>query len=211
MVNYLLRDDERIILLSDFYTYSDPVGNGNLFLFRECKRLDSEYCKRFNDHGYDNEYKRIDIKKMISELASKTDEALFLSYFNSYKENIKCYHNFFGRYYTLICKENILKNSSLWPEKRKEVENILSKYPEGGIKVLSAIYYVNAEMGITFKNYYMVKAQAMNMGFSGKNWFKILSELQLAGIIASGSYKHIEIHKEILPLVGEIVKQSTRK
>ena len=206
MVTYLLREDERRILLSGFYTYSDPSGNGNLFLFHECQRLGSEYCKRFNDKGYDSEYKKLDFDTVISEIANRADESEFLSYFNSYKENIKCYRDFFGRYYTLICKENILKNSSLWPEKRKEVENILSKYPEGGIKVLSAIYYVNAEIGITSKNYYMVKAQAMNLGFSGTNWFKILSELQLAGIIASGGYKHIEIHKEIMPLVGEIVR-----
>ena len=75
------------------------------------------------------------------------------------------------------------------------------------MKIISAIYYVNAEMGITFKNYYMVKAKAMDLGFSGKNWFKILSELQLIGIMYTGSYKHIEIHKEILPLVGEILEQ----
>ena len=207
MVNYLLREDERRILLSGFYTYSDPAGNGNLFLFHECQRLGSEYCKRFNDKGYDSEYKKLDFDTVISEIANRADEDEFLSYFNSYNENIKCYRDFFGRYYTLICKENILKNSSLWPEKRKEVENILLKYPEDGIKILSAVYYVNDEKGVTFKNYYMVKAQAMNLGFSGKNWFKILSELQLAGIIGSGTYKHIGIHKEILPLVGEIIKQ----
>ena len=199
-------EEERKILLSSFYTYSDPAGDGNLFLFHECQNLGSEYCKRFNDHGYDNSYNRIDTEKMVSEIASKADDTKFLSYFNSHKENVKWYRDFFGRYYTLISKENILKNSSLWPKKRKEIENILLKYPEDAMKVISAIYYVNAEMGITFKNYYMVKAQAMNLGFSGKNWFKILSELQLIGVMPPGKYKHIEIYKEILPLAGEIVK-----
>ena len=33
----------------------------------------------------------------------------FLSYFNLYKENIKFYRDFLGKYYTLFCKENILK------------------------------------------------------------------------------------------------------
>ena len=207
MVKYLSMEEEREILLSSFYTYSDPAGNGNLFLFQECKNLGSEYCKRFNDHGYDNSYNRIDAEKMLSEIARKADEIKFLSYFNYHKENVKWYRNFFGRYYTLISRETILKNSSLWPEKRKEIENILSKYPEDAMKIISAIYYVNAEMGITFKNYYMVKAKAMDLGFSGKNWFKILSELQLIGIMYTGSYKHIEIHKEILPLVGEILEQ----
>ena len=205
MIKYLSREEEREMLLSHFYRHSDPEGDGNLFLFHECQNLGSEYCKRFNDHGYDNEYNRIDTEKMFSEIASRADESQFLSYFNSHKENINCWRNFFGQYYTLICKENILKNSSLWPEKRKEIENILSKYPDDASKVISAIYYVNAEMGITFKNYYMVKAQAMNLGFSGKNWFKILSELQLIGAIPSGSYKHVEICREILPLVGEIL------
>ena len=53
----------------------------------------------------------------------------------------------------------------------------------------------------------MVKAQVQNIGFSGKNWFKILSELQLVDIVESGTYKHIKIYEEIIPLIGEIVNQ----
>ena len=207
MVAYLARQDERKILLSDFYIYSNPSNGGDLFLLHECQRLGSQYCKKFNDNGYDREYKSLDFNALISEIINKVDEDRFLSYFNSYKENIKCHRDFLGKYYTLFCKENILKNYSVWDKKREEIENILLKYPGDAIKLLSAIYYVNAEKGITYKNYYTVNVQAQNMGFSGKNWFKILSELQLAGIMVSGTYKHIKVYEEILPLIGEIVKQ----
>ena len=207
MVEYLSREEERKILLSNFYIFSAPKYGGDLFLFHECQRLGSQYCKKFNDKVYDSEYKELDFDRVIFEIITRADENRFLSYFNLHKENIKCYRNFYGKYYTLICKQKVLKNYSIWDTKKEEIEHILSKYPGDAIKLISAIYYVNAEKGITYKNYYIVKAQAQNMGFSGKNWFKILSELQLADIMDSGAYKDIHIYKEILPLVGEIVNQ----
>ncbi|CAC12508.1 hypothetical protein [Thermoplasma acidophilum] len=200
-------EDERRLLLSYFYVFSNPHYGGDPFLLHECQRLGSQYCKRFNDRGMDSEYNELNNDTLISEIISRVDEDTFLSYFNSHKENIKCHRDFFGRYYTLLCKEKVLENSSVWYKKREEIENILSKYPGDAIKVLSAIYYVSVEKGTRFKNYYMVKTEAESLGFSGKNWFKILSELQLAGIIPSYDYKDLEIHEEIAPLIGEILNR----
>ena len=205
MVTYLSREEERRILLSDFYINSNPRVSGDLFLLHECQRLGSEYCNRFNDYGLDANYNALDHHKLITEVADKADEDTFLSYFNSHKENINCYRDFLGKYYTLVCREKTLRNSSMWYKKRLEVEKILSKYRGDAIKVLSAIYHVNVEKNVRFKNYYTVKTQAQNNGFSGKNWLKILSEFQLAGIIPSDDYKDLRIHEEMLPLVEEII------
>ena len=120
---------------------------------------------------------------------------------------IPIFKGFFGKYYTVSFREKSLINNSAWDNKRKDIEKLLRKYPGDARFVISAIHEINVKIGVKYKNYYMVRTEAVNKGFSEKNWIKILSELQLIGVIPSGDYKSLYIYEELLPLVEEILEQ----
>ena len=207
MVAYLTKVEERMILLTNFYVSPDPTYDGNIFLLKECKKLGSEYCRKFNDNGFDEKYNRLDPKVVISEIAKLSDEPGFISIFRDHKENTNFYRDFFGKYYTVSFREKSLINNSAWNNKRKDIQNLLTKYPRDAKLVISAIHEINRNIGGKYKNYYMVRTEAINKGFSGKNWIKIRSELQLIGVIPSGDYKSLYIYEELIPLVEEILEQ----
>ena len=205
MVSYLTRDEERKILLTNFYVDLDPTNAGVCSLLQVCKKIGSDYCRRFNDNGFDEKFNRFDPKVVISEIAKLSDEHEFISIFRDHKENTNFFRNFFGKYYTVSFREKSLSSNSVWDNKRKDIEKLLARYPGDAKLVISAIHDINAKNGVTFKNYYMVRTEAINRGYSGKNWIKILSELQLAEIIPSGDYKSLYIYEELMPLVEEIL------
>ena len=87
MVAYLTKVEERMILLTNFYVSPDPTYDGNSFLLKECKKLGSEYCRRFNDNGFNEKYNGLDPKVIISEIAKLSDEPGFISVFRDHNEN----------------------------------------------------------------------------------------------------------------------------
>ena len=187
-----------MILLTNFYVSPDPIYNGNTFLLKKCKNLGSEYCRRFNDNGFDEKYNILDPKVVISEIANLSDEPLFISIFRDHKENTNFYRDFFGKYYTVSFREKSLINNSTWDNKRKDIENLLIKYPGDAKCVISAIHDINKNNGGKCKNYYMVRTEAINKGSSGKNWIKILPALRLIGFIPSRDYKSPCIYEKLM-------------
>ena len=205
MVTYLSRREERKLIISNYYESPDPQYARNSFLLQECRKLGSEYCKKFNDNGYDDKFNHMDTDKVVSEIVEIADENEFLSIFKDHEENTRFYRDFFGKCYTISYKDGLLKNASFWDDKRKEIEKFLSKYPGDAKIVLATIHDINVQNGVKYKNFYMVKTEAENKGFSGKNWMKILSELQLIKIIPAGDYKDLHIYDELVPLVEEVL------
>lgn len=174
---------------------------------QECKKIGSEYSEKFKGRGFDEKYNRFDPKVVISEIAKLSDEPEFISIFRDHKENTNFFRNFFGKYYTVSFREKSLSSNSVWDNKRIDIEKLLARYPGDAKFVISAIHDINVKNGVTFKNYYKVRTEDINKGFSGKNWIKILSELQLAGIVPSGNYKSLYIYEELMPLVEEILEE----
>jgi hypothetical protein len=207
VVAYLTRNKERKILLTNFSLSLDPINTWDGPILQECKNLGLEYRRRFNDNDFDEKYNRLYPKLVNSEIANLSDEPGFISIFRDHKENTNFYRDFFGKYYTVSFREKSLINNSAWDNKRKDIQNLLTKYPRDAKLVISAIHEINRNIGGKYKNYYMVRTEAINKGFSGKNWIKILSELQLIGVIPSGDYKSLYIYEELIPLVEEILEQ----
>ena len=145
MISYLTRDEERKILLTNFYVDLDPINTGSGSLLQVGKKIGSEYCRRFNDNGFDEKYNRFDPKVVISEIAKLSDEPEFISIFRDHKENTNFFRNFFGKYYTVSFREKSLSSNSVWDNKRKDIEKLLARYPGDAKFVISAIHDINVK------------------------------------------------------------------
>lgn len=198
------RETERKLLLDALFWDSYPGRSLNENqLFSIGRALGSDYCMSFNENGYTDKFEGFDPKKVRSEVYERLTEEKLVQYVRKYSDKLRIFRDFYGQFYTFRMKDRQLILSSRWKEIEKKLTDFLRRYGTNGRAVLEAIYEVNFEHGLAFKNYYPVLTLAKNKGL-GKGWRDILSELQLMDIVGSDS-RHIAISAEMKPLIEKVL------
>lgn len=203
-VSYNSKEDELRMLLDRLFW--DPSPGRNLSentLFQICRELDSEYCLRFNERGYTENYEGFEKEKVKEEVVNRLTDEKLIDFSIRFKDKINAHDSFLGQYYTYSKKEGKLTIGSVWNRIEDDLRDFLERYSGTGDAILKAIYEVNFVHGILYKNYWPVMARASKNGM-GKGWRHALSELQLISVIGADS-RHIEIKSELRPLVERML------
>lgn len=201
------REEELYILLNRIFPhpYAGSSSDGNS-LFDVCKKLGSSYCMKFNDNGYDEKYARYESDKVIREVAIHISDEQLRDLFRNNKERLSSYYNFLGSRYTYWFKTKELSMESEQENIRKQLHELIEQYSDNGKAILGAIYELNFERNMAFRNYLEVIALALKKGYKrgikGKGYPSIFSDLILIGII-DHDRKDLRIFEELAPLVKE--------
>lgn len=203
LVEYLSRDEEKRKLIRRIFpspfSGSDQSG---LILFKICKELGSSYCSQFDDRGYTKEYVSFDQNRVYDGAARLLTDDLLQKYSKEYASELSSSHDFNGKFFNFDSKLKVLSVGSKWDEIRRYIESLIAGYEECVKCVLSAIAEVSR--ADIFDSYWAIMVLAKEKGL-GKGWWKIITKLQLGGIIGKDN-RHLNLQEELIPLVEEILK-----
>ena len=204
MVEYLTREEERRILIKRIFP-TPYVGSDNpsLALFKISKELGSPYCLQFDDSGYTKEYQPFDQNRIYEEAYRLLTDELLLKYSKQHASVLSAYYDFRGKFFTYDSKTRVLTTTSKWDEIRKYIESLINNSNECVKCELSAI--VEVSRANIYDSYWPIMMLAKEKGL-GKGWWKIITKLQLGGIINDDN-RHLNLQEELMPLVEEILKE----
>jgi hypothetical protein len=193
---------ERVILLKRAF---DAVAytKGQVSLLQVGKELGDEYCSRFGESGYDSNYNRCDENEVVNRVARKMDDQELLKIFEKYKDKLKPYYDFKGKYYTYIGNKQEFRIGSEWSS--LEMEKLFTKYGKDVSSLLEACFKVIVEMNKEWDNYLYIQNIAKDLG-CGKGWRKALTDLEIIGVI-SRHKGDVSIPEELLPFVKGILEK----
>ncbi len=203
MVSYLTKEEERKILVKRIFP-SPYAGSDSptLALFKISKELGSQYCLQFDDRGYTKEYQPFDQDRIYEEAYRLLTDDLLLKYSKQYTSVLSAYYDFKGKFFTYDSKTRVLTTTSKWDEIRKYIESLINTSNECVKCVLSAI--VEVSRANIYDSYWPIMMLAKEKGL-GKGWWKIITKLQLGGIINDDN-RHLNLQEELIPLVEEILQ-----
>jgi hypothetical protein len=191
------KEDERHILLKKIFPSEKLLETG--------KQLGDSYCLRFDERGYDKEYKRFDEGEVINRLSKLLSDQQTLEFSSKYRDSLSTYWDFRGNYYTYDPKKRELKLESSWPELRREMERLLEKHGENARAFLRACYRICVELDKKWKNYYHIQSKAREFGMK-KGWLTMLADFELGGIVTRHK-GDIEVPEERVPLLRSLIEQ----
>lgn len=167
------------------------------------KQVGDPYCAKFDERGYDKDYRHFNEEEVITRLSKALSDQQVLEFSLKYRDDLSSYRDFRGNYYTYEPKKKELKLESSWPELRREIERLIQKHGENARALLKACYHICVEVGKRWKNYYHIQSRAREFGMK-KGWLIMLADFELAGVI-SRHKGDINIPEERAPLFRDFI------
>jgi hypothetical protein len=195
------RIKERIVLLSRIFNEYSPA------IIKIGREIGDSYCMQFNDQGYDPQYRSIDRKQALYDVASKITEQQLLELYLKHKDEATYPRSFFGRFYTFDDKSRTLKCETIWPEIKQKLESLYKKHEKAVRIVLEACYLTN-KRGEQWDNY--LKIQYYAKDHDAKGWKHALTDLESAGIV----WRHkgdVILPEELMPLIEEMLAEWAKR
>ena len=168
------RREEITRLLNESVSWSEELK-----LLKFAQEVGDPYALKFDESGH-GESGKFDRGKLIKSLSQRiTDEQLF-RFFRENQEAVYSTTRFFGEHYSL---ENKTLGPCRWPQIREELERLSFLYGEDFWAVVKACYEVVVRMGRRWDNYLYIQNLAGREIGKVRNFLKILTSLEMAGVI----------------------------
>jgi hypothetical protein len=175
------------------------------------RELHEAYCLQFNETGHDKDYKYYDEGLAANGVANSilNDEQL-LTLCVTYKDKMRSFWDFSGKYYTYLAKTKELKLQGAWPSFERILEDLLTKHGKATYAVLRAYVELRKDYGIwSACDYNQLAYGAKEL--SGRGWRQALIGLEVEGVIEKrGSGKRPgerSIAPELIPLVQHVLSK----
>jgi len=135
-----------------------------------------------------------------------------LAFAQKYKDRLRHYWNFFGRFYTYYADKGELKLESLWPSFEQKLNKVYAKHEVAAYAVLRAYIELRHDYDTwSACDYNRLEYRAREL--AGKGWKRALVALEVEGIVdkrASGRRPgERSIPLELIPLVERVLPNWT--
>lgn len=196
------KEEERPILFKRIFPPEKLLEAG--------KQVGDLYCAKFDERGYDKDYKRFNEEEIIVRLSKALSDQQILESSLKYRDDLYPYWDFLGNYYTYDRKTKSLRLGSEWEELEKNLDQFFEEFGEQGEAVLRAIWEANVKLNKTYDNWFIVLRLARKRGLK-KGWLMILADLEIMGVIRRHK-GDLGVPEELLPLVEKVLqKQKVRE
>lgn len=175
------------------------------------RELQDSYCTEFSETGLDKNYKPYDENRAaISVAKTLRDDITLVNFSQKYRDILRPYGNFSGKYYTYDAQTKQLKLEGAWPSIERILNNLLQKHGTATYAVLKGYLEVRKDHDTwSACDYDQLAYKAREM--AGKGWKHALIGLEVAGVIKKrGSGRRPgerSIEPELIPLVEQVLSR----
>jgi len=128
------------------------------------KEIGDEYCKGFNEQGYDANYKRFNSNQVVANIATKISDKQLIELSIKHSNKLQNYRSFLGYFYTYFADKKQLKIGNVWDLIESKLEEIYKKYGKVAYGVLKACYEVYFVQSRRWDNYLFIQSIASEIG-----------------------------------------------
>jgi len=173
------------------------------------RELNDAYCMQFTETGYDKNFRYYDEKTVANRVSRAiVNEGQLLAFSHKYKDKLKSYWNFFGKFYTYYAEKKKLQLESSWPIFQEKLNNLFAKHGAATYAVLKAYIELRQDYDAwSACDYNRLEYRAKEL--AGKGWKRALIALEIEGIVEKrGSGRRPgerSIALELIPLVEQML------